>query len=153
MLEQGNDAKGYNWFFFKGAFNNSSKPFEKEIGPTVYPQRAAEGSELKREKAGAWLSPPEPLFLVLPQFLKSVRWAGIPSSLEGGSKQDKAGKHTQTRHTAAESEAWPTLRTGRSLEHTDPDPGPCSFSSADQGEAKGSCHSRDILHFSSQLFQ
>lgn len=87
--------------------------------------------------------------MVMPQFLQSVKWAGIPSSLGGGSKQD-TGKHRQTQHSTAGVKHGPPLRTERSLEHTEPDPGPCSLSSADQGEAKGSCHSRDILHFSSQ---
>lgn len=45
------------------------------------------------------------IFLVLPQFLKSVRWASIPSSFEAGSKQDP-GRHRRTLHTAAESKAW-----------------------------------------------
>lgn len=47
MLEQGNDAKGYNWFFFKGACNKSLKPFEKEKIPLVDSQKVAEGSELR----------------------------------------------------------------------------------------------------------
>lgn len=150
-LEQGNDAKSYNWFFFKGAFNKSSKHFEKEKSPMVYPQRAAEGHELRGWKLG-------PGFPYLSHFFWcclsswNLKWADFPSSLEGGSNQG-TGKHRQTLHPLQRVKHWPPLGTGRSLEHVGPDPGQCSPFSAEQGEAGRSCHSRAVLHFSSWLFQ